>query len=115
MIIMKTMMGEYETRINELKAKINELEKDNKHLEKENEMLETLVEERVNEELKDAGEFTEFENYICHVYGIDVRSSTQVRRFELENKEHPEYLKEFHEDYEDWKNGRTQLKIAETL
>ena len=52
--------------------------------------------------------FTEYENYLAHVYGIDVKVPEQVEQFREENKKFPYYLEEFENEYQQWKNGRTE-------
>ena len=53
-------------------------------------------------------EFTEYENYLAKVYGIDVTVPEQVEQFREENKNFPGFVEEFENEYQQWKNGRTE-------
>ena len=53
-------------------------------------------------------EFTEYENYLAKVYGIDVTVPEQVEQFREEYKNSPRFVEEFENEYQQWKNGRTK-------
>lgn len=49
-------------------------------------------------------DFNEFENYICHVYNVDVYKPETIKEFEEYWKEYPEHfmVKSFYEQYLEW-------------